>query len=541
MDFKEVRAKFPQYSDLSDEQLGQALHKKFYADMPYEKFAVQIGLTKTQNIGEAGFPEAIKQTVAETSRPAKFMAAFGTALDNPALRLKQAIVGLTPEDRQRVLANREFASGSPAGAVAGNIGMLAMPAGRVQALLPQVLGGIPAAAAVGAGTAMATTPTLPGESEAGVAGMGAVGGAAGQAGANVAARVAQPIMQSAPVRKLLSEGIVPTPGAAAGGFLSRVEQKLSSIPLVGDIINRGRQRAVTELNTAAIRRAGGSMKFGREAIEQADDAIGEGYRAVLGRMTVKPDSQFINALQRIKADPDIALPKGFQTQFDDIIQQQVWQRFGNATQIPGELAKRADSTLGALARRYGTSVDGDQRALAVALREAQGAFRGMIERSAPDAATATALKELNSKYANFLRVERAAASVASADGRFTPQQLQSAVKALDPSKGKRAFAQGRALMQDISDPARQVLADVVPNSGTTDRALLAMLGMGGLAGANEFFGGPGYLTMLGASPLLYSRMGSRYMIGDLPAQQAIANAIRTASPAAVQAGVTLAK
>ena len=46
MNIQEIRAKYPQYSDLSDEQLGKALHSKFYADMPYEQFAEKAGISK---------------------------------------------------------------------------------------------------------------------------------------------------------------------------------------------------------------------------------------------------------------------------------------------------------------------------------------------------------------------------------------------------------------------------------------------------------------------------------------------------------------
>lgn len=40
----EVRAKYPQYNDLSDEALANALHKKFYSDMPEADFKAKIGL-----------------------------------------------------------------------------------------------------------------------------------------------------------------------------------------------------------------------------------------------------------------------------------------------------------------------------------------------------------------------------------------------------------------------------------------------------------------------------------------------------------------
>lgn len=41
---QDVRAKYPEYDDMSDEQLADALHRKFYSDMPKEEFAAKIGL-----------------------------------------------------------------------------------------------------------------------------------------------------------------------------------------------------------------------------------------------------------------------------------------------------------------------------------------------------------------------------------------------------------------------------------------------------------------------------------------------------------------
>lgn len=40
----EFRNQYPQYDDMSDEVLANALHRKFYADMPEEEFRVKIGL-----------------------------------------------------------------------------------------------------------------------------------------------------------------------------------------------------------------------------------------------------------------------------------------------------------------------------------------------------------------------------------------------------------------------------------------------------------------------------------------------------------------
>jgi hypothetical protein len=41
----DIRKQYPQYNDLSDEQLAQGFHQKFYSDIPYDQFKQQIGIT----------------------------------------------------------------------------------------------------------------------------------------------------------------------------------------------------------------------------------------------------------------------------------------------------------------------------------------------------------------------------------------------------------------------------------------------------------------------------------------------------------------
>src|SRR5687768_14833923 len=43
----EIRQKYPQYSDMSDGALADALHKKFYSDMPRGDFDAKIGVQST--------------------------------------------------------------------------------------------------------------------------------------------------------------------------------------------------------------------------------------------------------------------------------------------------------------------------------------------------------------------------------------------------------------------------------------------------------------------------------------------------------------
>jgi len=50
----EVRAKFPQYNDMSDTELGDALHRKFYSDMDRGEFDRRIGLASAPKQDPAG-------------------------------------------------------------------------------------------------------------------------------------------------------------------------------------------------------------------------------------------------------------------------------------------------------------------------------------------------------------------------------------------------------------------------------------------------------------------------------------------------------
>jgi len=134
-----------------------------------------------------------------------------------------------------------------------------------------------------------------------------------------------------------------------------------------------------------------------------------------------------------------------------------------------------------VASMYQRDPSADKRMLGDAVQELQAMVRDWVQRSNPQ--YAEELRNINSGWANLVRVKKAAGAVAAEDGVFTPGQLQSAVKAADRSKDKSAFAKGTALMQDLSDPARQVLGTKVPDSGTSSRLMTAAAGAGGGLGA----------------------------------------------------------
>jgi hypothetical protein len=77
--FDEVRAQFPQYNDIPDVQLADALHQKFYADIPKQQFYQKIGLAKETQI--PGGQGAITLPPKETSMQDRLMG----ALETPAI------------------------------------------------------------------------------------------------------------------------------------------------------------------------------------------------------------------------------------------------------------------------------------------------------------------------------------------------------------------------------------------------------------------------------------------------------------------------
>lgn len=452
-----------------------------------------------------------------------------------------------------------------AGDIAGNLAATVIPgvglgglATRGAALaLPAALARIAptvGAAATGAGIAAGTTPIASDETRAHAAGFGAAGGAAGDVGARVLSRIAQPIMQSPQVKKLLGEGIVPTPGQAIGQntLAGTTEQKMESLPLVGQIIQNAKQRGVGELNLAQLKRsvpvedAAKITKIGRQGIVQADDVLSKGYDDVLDAIGKVPQA-FVQTTPKgargvsaevsaIASDPDLALSNDAVTKFMNIVKLQ-FSRPG-IDKVTGEMeadiAKRIDSTIGRLARENSASLSADDRSLGLALRALQGQWRDAIRAAAPDAATAARLDSLNAAYANFVRTERAASYVGAREGVFSPAHLQTAVKSSDASVRHKAFAEGRALGQDLSEPAKTVMGNTVADSGSPGRLLTDMLL---LKGGAAHLANPAMYTALAASPFLYSRAGSRYMLGDLvPGQGALARMAAETAPVAAQAG-----
>lgn len=396
-------------------------------------------------------------------------------------------------------------------------------------------------AAAGAGTA-ALAPVTSGDfttEKVKQMAAGATGGAAFPALTSGIARVVMPKAAANPNLKLLNEaGVRPTIGQTLGGRWNTVEEKLQSVPILGDAISKARGHAMNQFNSAAINRATGKIgqkvdKIGQDGVHEAGTKIGAAYDEALSSFGgIRLDSQFAqeaSQLQNMAGNLTPDMQKLFDKTYRDVL---VGRLSPNGTLLP-ETFKKVDSELGHIGSQYGKSVVASEKEAGTAIKQLRTILREQAMRTNPDAAGK--LKAADSAYANLVRVEGAAKAAHNNEGVFTPAQLNMAIRTADDSVRKRSVARGTALMQDLGNAGQTVLGNRVPNSGTTDRALMA--------------GGAGLLInpmipaglLAGAS--LYTSPLQRLLTGAVSARpqsaQAIAKALKKGAPMTYPLGVQI--
>lgn len=456
------------------------------------------------------------------ARGAEALAPAGSSLESAIRENRQGIeshIGQEQAEYKSKIGLRD----DPVGRAVGGIAMTA-PTALISggATLP---GQILASAAQGtiAGLAQPVDPIKTPNYWAEKAKQGALGAATGAGTTAViggAARALAPNV-SPEVRMLRDEGVQLTPGQTLGGGWKTAEDKLTSVPLLGDMIRNAQRRSVESYNTAAINRAlrpaglelADDIRPGREAIEAAGTALSQAYDDVLGNITARVDRPFqqemgdIAAQARMRLTPD--LQQNFQSTLGNLFGTQRMQ--GN--QMTGQEAKEVVSALGQLSAQFRRSQDPFQRNLGQLYADVRSAFNGVLERSAPD--LAPQLRGIDNAYANMVRMELAAGSTAAKEGVFTPARLNMAVRQADNSVRHRQFAQGNARMQDFADAGENVIGRTYPDSGTAGRALLGLAAMGG-AGAINPYAAAGMAATLPAYTAPGSRALNALIAGERP-------------------------
>lgn len=383
----------------------------------------------------------------------------------------------------------------------------AMPGAAAESLLARTGAGLAGGAASGALEPVFNTDNGDFWKQKAIqAGVGAAGGAVAPAIVGGVARIISPnaSLPSSQARQLIDAGVTPTPGQILGGGANRMEEAAQSIPLVGDTIKNARGRAVQDFNRAAIDQAlspigeklGADTPLGREAISEMHDKVGAAYDKLLPQLKVQADPQFVTNMRTLwqgsqSLTPDMA------NKFDSTMQNTVLRKFSPGGGMTGQSFKEVEGDLGKLAKDYSTSAIASERELGGAFKQAQAELRDLLARSNP--AHADQLANINQAFGNTLRIEGAAGRIGSDQGVFTPAQMLSSVRQLDPSMRKGAFARGEAPMQDLAEAGKAVLGNKVPDSGTPFRSMaMAAPALGAMYLANPAAAAGVALTGAGA-------------------------------------------
>lgn len=289
-------------------------------------------------------------------------------------------------------------------------------------------------------------------------------------------RVISPKASTNPSLAMMKEsGVHPTIGQTLGGRLNTVEEKLQSVPILGDAISNARSKSISEFNRAAIDRAVSPIgekvdDIGFAGIRQATQKLSAGYKsAINGIKGIKFDQQFDNDLSQLETLAQ-GLVRPMREKFQNKLSEIVKARFSPNQSMIGQTYKRVDSEIGNLAARYRKSTVASEKELGDAFAQLQSIINQAARRSNPQ--FASKMDALDKGWANLVRVQQAGKAAKNNSGVFTPGQLNTAVQVADKSVRKSATAQGQALMQDLANAGQSVLGSRVPNSFTTDRLLM---------------------------------------------------------------------
>lgn len=128
----EIRQKFPQYEDLSDQQLADALHAKHYSDMPRAEFDQKIGLAPSDDGYQPSMVPWMDRFSAAANSAVDAIPIVGPALTSVGNNVDAAFASMvegrpvTPEERAEInkAQQEQFPLESAAGTVAGAVGPL---------------------------------------------------------------------------------------------------------------------------------------------------------------------------------------------------------------------------------------------------------------------------------------------------------------------------------------------------------------------------------------------------------------------------------
>jgi hypothetical protein len=338
------------------------------------------------------------------------------------------------------------------------------------------------------------------------------GGIAGRSVGRGAGRVLTGARDEA-VQMLNERGIPMTIGqiAGRGGFVGRTiksaEDKLMSLPIIGDAIRQRRMEGVSAFNRQAFDQAlepiaaNTQGQIGEQGVQAARQAVSGGYDKALQGVNVGFDPTFAKHMARIigvgqRLHPEVA------GDFERIVKDELapviarGNMSGEDYQALRQILRqeRADWAGKPRGRQYGN-----------VLKQLEVTLDSLVRRQVPGAVPAL----LNADRAHRLTkvVEGAVERGKNTSGEFTPAQLGQAAAQNGRRFGNIAATPDRPFF-DLQRAGQDVLPSQIPNSGTFDRAAMgAMIPLALGGGAQMYGASPQDVAMMTALGLPFTKAG----------------------------------
>jgi hypothetical protein len=326
---------------------------------------------------------------------------------------------------------------------------------------------------------------------------------------------------SSDIQKLMDMGMTKfTPGQLAGALpiigptLREGEKKLTSVPILGDIIGSGLRESFKDFNKAmgnkALEPMGKTIPKGVEAgedmIKHIKTTVENSYDDILKRATFRDhwDNRLkTNTVERLSNDATRVMHPMVESekkQFERDVFDNIITPIDQNKIMTGAEFRGMEKYLG---RQSTKAFESGQDDMGFAYSKLQEKLRDELRRQNP--AIGKQLEKTHEVFKNLMPLEKAAAMRGSQDRVFTPAGFKSGVES---TAGRSNVATGMGRFMPESKMASNVLGGTVPDSGTAGRTLLANALLG--TGTGAVGGMPLALSSLAGSAM-YSPLGMKVM------------------------------
>ena len=299
--------------------------------------------------------------------------------------------------------------------------------------------------------------------------------------------VAQRVLKPNPdedIKLLRDAGVRLTPMQTVGGRADQVEEAASRMLIGGgDVAIAARRRAFNDFNTAYLNQAGKYINFQlpndlkpQQRMKLMGEAFDKQYENIRAQMGVFPDQELLTDIANLKTlvNDGVTFSAENAARLKKLLEDQLERRTANP--IDGDEYKSLSSLL--KKRRNAFAKAGNQE-LADGVADMQAALDNAARRISPPEVV-DMLNKTDRGFAMFAGAQEAGRMAGSRPGEFTPAQILSRQRATDTRARSRSYIEGDVEGQRLAEAGQQVLGNVLPSSGTSERlgAGLAVTGGG---------------------------------------------------------------